>query len=44
MRRMAKETDPNTRAGIEASVRELTDRKNDLSERIREMEEIRRRL
>ncbi|MBD3155656.1 MAG: hypothetical protein GF368_03300 [Candidatus Aenigmarchaeota archaeon] len=44
MAKMANETDPNKRAALERSVQELTDRRRDLSERIKELEETSRRL
>lgn len=44
MTKMANETDPNKRAALERSVQELTDRRRDLSERIKELEETSRRL
>ncbi|MEM5793472.1 MAG: hypothetical protein QXY45_03935 [Candidatus Aenigmatarchaeota archaeon] len=44
MQNLARETDPTKRASLEKSIQELSDRRNDISERIREMEEVRRRL
>jgi len=44
MRKMAQETDPDKRSAIEKSVQELSDRRNDVSERIRELEQARRQF
>lgn len=44
MRNMAKETDPAKRAALETTLQTLSDRRNDISDRITQMEQIRKRL
>jgi len=44
MRKMAQETNPDKRAAIERSVQELSDRRNDVSERIRQLDQARRQF
>lgn len=44
MRKMARETDPVKRASLEKSIQELNDRRNDISERIRGLDQARRQF
>ena len=44
MQNLAKESDPNKRAEIEKTIEKLTEQRDDISDRIRGLEEVKRRL